>query len=552
MANLLKHLLNHGILAFQILLASLILNLLGLASSLYVMQIFNRYVGHGIDSTLYTLSSGLLLALGMEFCFRWVRLRLATATTIAPERVLGDQIFQILTRAQVSALESMPAGMRQEVLQGLAAIQSAHSPTNILVMVDLPFALIFLSAIYLLHPGLGVAAVVVLLLSVIVTVVGAKRMKAVNKALIQTQAEQGIVTNSSNNLDTVRAFNGSKFLINRWHSQSAKLRNLRHISAHKQAHIQSLMNTLNGIMTLCIIGIGAYLASSGILDVGTLVGANILASKALMIVSRFAQLSSSLAQAKQSAALIEQFSQLPLETPQGTVLSQFSGRITLQDMAFSYPNASAPLFESVSFEQAAGKVLVVTGNNGSGKTTFARLLVGLIEPTRGSILIDGVDLRQINPEWWRKQLIYLPQEPTFFHATLRENIAILNPSIQDEWLVSLLRTVGLGRFLDESPQGLERLIVNGGQQLSLGVRRRLALARALVSDGKLVILDEPTEGFDAEGLAMVSRLATELDKLSKTIIVFSSHAGVLKAEGHVLDLNHKPVPKRYSMEKTHG
>ena len=552
MIHLLKRFLKHGILAFQILLASLVLNLLGLASSLYVIQVFNRYVGHGIDSTLYTLSTGMVLALGMEFCFRWVRQRLATATVIHPERTLGNRTFEILTRARTAALESMPAGMRQEVLQGLGAIQSAYAPTHILTMVDLPFALIFLLAVYLIHPGLGLAALLLLLLSVLTTILGARRMRRVNRTLIQAQAEQGVIATSANSLDTVRAFNGKPFLLSRWHQQSANVRALRHTAAHKQAHLQSLMSSLNGIMTLCIIGIGAHLAAQGILDVGTLIGANLLAARALLIVSRFAQLSGSLAQAKQSMALIEQFAQLPLEPEQGTELPRFSGRLAFRDMAFHHPNAAAPLFESVSFDLEPGHALVITGNNGSGKTTFARLLAGLIEPTRGSILVDGVDLRQVNLTWWRKQIIYLPQEPTFLHATLRENIGMLNPDIPEESLVSILRGVGLGRFLDENAQGLERLITHGGQQLSLGVRRRLALARALVGNGTLVVLDEPTEGLDAEGLSMISRLATELDKRGKTIIVLSNHAGALKSEGIVLDLNEKPVPKRYKIEKAHG
>lgn len=552
MINLLKRFLQRGILAFQIMLASLVLNLLGLASSLYVMQVFNRYVGYGIDSTLYTLSSGMLLALVMEFCFRWVRQRLATATAIHPERQIGHRTFTTLTRAKVTALESLPAGMHQEALQGLNTIQAAYAPTNILVMVDLPFALLFLLAVYLLHPTLGLAALLVLLVSVSITVFGAKRMRQVNRALIQAQAEQGVTSTSSGHMDTVRAFNGASFLLSRWQKTSANLRTLRHTAAHKQSHLQSVMGSLNGIMTLSIIGIGAYLAAASILDVGTLVGANILATRAMLIVSRFTQLSNSLAQAKQSTALIERIARLPLETEQGTKLPHFSGRLAFRDMAFHHPNATAPLFESVTLNLEPGDALVITGGNGSGKTTFARLLTGVIEPTRGSIFVDGVDLRQIDLQWWRTQLIYLPQEPTFLHATLRENISILNPEITDESLVAILQKVGLGPFLNENTQGLERLITNAGQQLSLGIRRRLAMARALVADGSLVILDEPTEGLDAEGLTMISKLATELDKQGKTILVFSNHAGALKAEGQVLDLNVKPVPKRYKIEKAHG
>ena len=552
MTTLLQRLLERKTVAAQILLASFVLNLLGLVSSLYVMQVFNRYVGHGIDSTLHTLSTGMLLALGLELCFRWIRQRLATATAIPPERYLGNRIFTLLTHARVTAIQTMPAGMYQEVLQGLGRIQAAYAPSNMLVMVDLPFALMFLLAVYLIHPGLGMAALFLLLLSVWVAMAGSKRTQRLNQTLIQAQAGQGVLSASAHNLDTVRAFNGAPLLLNRWQQQSAEVRTLRHTAANKQSHTQSWMAALHGLMTLFIIGIGASLASRGVLDVGTLIGANLLAARALMIVSRFSQLNGALAQAKQATALIEQFTQLPIESEHGTTLPHLSGRLTFQDMAFQYGSATAPLFESVSFELASNSALVVTGSNGAGKTTFARLLVGLIEPTRGAILVDGVDLRQLDLSWWRKQLIYLPQEPTFLHATLRENLTLLNPALHDDALVTLLRHVGLGRFLDESTQGMERMITQGGQHLSLGVRRRLAMARALVTHGTFVILDEPTEGFDAEGLAMMTQLATELDKQGKTMIILSSHTGVLKAKGQVLDLNVKPIPKRFLVEKAHG
>ncbi len=187
--------------------------------------------------------------------------------------------------------------------------------------------------------------------------------------------------------------------------------------------------------------------------------------------------------------------------------------------------------------------MVVAGSNGAGKTTLARLIVGLLEPTRGKILVDGVDLAQIVPEWWRKQIVYLPQEPGFLNATIRDNLLAGNPDLDDGALNELIRAAGLKSFIDQSPEGFDTPLTANGANLSLGVRRRLALARALATDGMLVVIDDPTEGLDTEGAQLVIDTINKLAGRGRTIVVFSHDPQILAAAPHYVDLNSKPVPK---------
>lgn len=535
------------VLAGQILVASLVINLLGLASSIYVIQVFNRYVGYGLDSTLHALAIGMVLALILEFGFRHLRQRLATATVARPERLLANRIFSLLARAKIAALNTMPPGSHQQVFQGLDTVQNVYAPVNLLTLVDLPFALIFLFAIFLLNPNLGLVALIIVVFSLVVTLFMGALLRRTTQALIRAQAEQTVVVGSVQQEDTVRGFNAFPFLLQQWNERSGATRSFRHLNSSRHAFLQSTMQSFNGVMTLIIIGMGASLAVAGEMDTGTLIGANILAARALVMVSRFAQLGGSLAQARQIAELIGRFSHLPLEPEQGTNLNQYTGRVEFKDFAFRHAGSSGPLFESLSLTLEPGDILLVTGDNGSGKTTFARLLMGLIEPTRGSILLDGVDLRQLQPEWWRQQVVYLPQEPAFMHGTLRQNLSLLNPGIADEELLRLLRLAGLGRFIDESQQGLDQILVNRGENLALGIRRRLALVRAMVSEGGLVILDEPTEALDASGTAIISDLVRKMHQQGRTLVVCSSQAGILKSGGILLDLNKKPVPEIHAL-----
>ena len=530
------------LLAGQILGASLVVNLLGLASTVFVIQVFNRYVGHGIDGTLYTLSAGMVLALLMEFGFRQIRQRLAIAIAIKPDRALNDRTFATLTQARVTALDALPPGLRQEVLQGLNAIQSAYAPANLLVMVDIPFALIYVVAIFLLHPLLGWAATAVLVTAAILSGIGSTVLQRLSKSLIQAQSQHGTVAEAANHGDMVRAFNVSGLLIRRWRERTAATRVLRNALAHRQAAIQSFMQTCNGIMTLLIIGLGARLAVTGALDVGMLIGANILGARALSMLTRFGQLRSNLSQAKQSAVLLQKFFKLPMEPDRGTVPPQFAGQIEFRDFGYQYPEAPSPLMESLTLTLEPGGRLAVVGDNGAGKTTLARLLMGLIEPGRGAVLIDGVDLRQLHPAWWRQQVVYLPQEPTFFDGSLRDNLSVLNPEVSDEALKAVLKTVGLASFLDENKLGLDLPMTNGGRRLSFGVRRRLSLARGLVSNGGLILLDEPMEALDEAGKTMMSGLIDHLNRQGRTVVALAHDADRILPGATVLDLNVKPVP----------
>lgn len=248
-------------------------------------------------------------------------------------------------------------------------------------------------------------------------------------------------------------------------------------------------------MTIAIVGVGATLVVAGELDVGVLIGANILAGKAMGPISRLALMHEQLTKAAQAMKTYAEFSRLPMERQAGTALKEYQGGIALEDLAFSHPGNNTPLFESVNLRLNPGMVLAVNGSNGSGKTTLARLFVGLLSPTRGQILADGVDLQQLAAPWWRDQLTYLPQEPKFIAGTLRDNLLLGREDLNDEDINQALETAGLKSFLDQKPAGLETNISETGKQLSLGVRRRLALARALLKNGRLVVFDEPPRGW---------------------------------------------------------
>ena len=508
------------------------------------MQVLNRYVAHGVTSTLATLTFGVVAAVLLEFGFRQVRMRLAQAISIDPDERIALAGFAVLTNAKRAVLDKVPPGMAREVVGGVSAVETAYSAPNIGVVLDVPFAVLFIGVLFVLQPIIAMVATGFVAAAFFSGSLARRGLRRTTRDLVAaTGATNATVATAVDKPDTVRAFNAAGFLGEVWERQTRTAQSLRRRIIGHQGFLQSFSQSTAAMMNTAIIATGAILVVKGDFSVGAMIGANILASRALMPITRFVQMGESLARAKQAMDMMREFAKLPLESRAGSAKATYKGGLELRDLAFAFPRASVPMFESVNVALEPGSVLMVTGGNGAGKTTLARLIVGLLEPTRGQILIDGLDMRQAVPEWWRRQVVYLPQEPAFLNATIEENLKINNPELDSHALNQLIDRVGLRRFVDESPKGFAEPITENGANLSLGLRRRLALARALATDGRLVVFDEPTEGFDSDGCAAVAAVMNDLARKGRTIVVISHDPGAIKGAGMVLDLNVKPAPK---------
>lgn len=544
MKELLSRLMASPRIAVELFISSLFANVLALASSLFVMQVLNRYVAHGVHSTLATLVAGVLIAIVLEYIFRQTRMKIARGVSVIPDEYAAFKGFSILTRAKTSAIDKIPPETRREMVNGMQAVETAYNASNITTVLDVPFSALFVGVLYIMEPRLALVVVCFIVAVFLLGVYGGRSMQKQSADSQEANGEgSGLISTVTREADTIRAFNAGAFMRRAWRHHQGRVQGLRRDITARQGAIQTITQSSNGLMSVAVIGIGALLVVSGEMDVGLMIGANILASRALQPISKFSQLGSSLAKAREALANFKQLDDIPLEAEQGSAVTDYRGAIEFRDVAFAYEASNTPLFESLSLSLGAGSVLVITGGNGTGKTTFARLLMGLLEPSRGQILVDGLDLQQVAPEWWRRQVLYLPQEPALLNATIEENLRINNPDIETDAINQAIDAAGLRRFLDESPHGLATEIADNGWRLSEGIRRRMALARALTSDANIAVIDEPTESLDAEGCAAVHAVLGDLARRGRTIIIMSHDANVVKGAHTVVDLNTKPIPE---------
>ncbi|MDD3313715.1 ABC transporter transmembrane domain-containing protein [Pseudodesulfovibrio sp.] len=550
MHELFRRLFLHKPLAAEIIVASFFVNILYLASPIFVIQILSRYIGYGFDGTLYTLTMGMLIALVLGMGFSIVRTRMCSAVSEEPDHRLQARVLDGLARTKAAAMERIPAARVQDVLAGPQIVQSAYEASRIASVLDMPFFILFVLAIFVLSPTLAV----ITLLAVVSTVGAGKLNMDRAKKLDNAMREESLRHRSSVNsaitgTETVRAFRGGEHLHRIWDEQVHRLSEVRERVVNQRSWSLAIVSVLNSLLKVAIYAVGAKLVVSGDLSVGSLIGASILSAKALQISSSFMQSVLQMGKADEALRMINEFSSLPRESGGGKAMKAYSGRLELHDVAMAFPGATGPLFESLSAVIEPGSVVGVLGANGTGKTTLAKLVVGLLDPGRGQILADGVDLRQLAADWWRTQVVYLPQEPMFLNGTYRENITLLNPDVDDAKLNEIVRLADLRRFLDGTPTGIDTVIADGGRSLPMGIRKRLALARALMGEGRIAVFDEPTEGLDVEGCEAIFQVMNLLVQRGTTIVAVSRDPNVVKGYGMVIDLNSKPVPKVGRVQK---
>ncbi len=527
----------------ELLLISLIANLLALASPVFVMLVLGRYITHGVDSTLITLSGGMVLAVIMEFIFRVLRLRLARSMNMQADVNLSIGAMGLLTRVGPAELTKQGNPNPYQTQRQLDLVANAYSASNLCSVLDVPFALLFIIALYLLNVTLGVVAtifiVIVFGLRILARLYQDKQQE--KQEQINTQSTQ-LFTNAVRSPDTVRLFDPAGWLLTKWCDTTMQQVMARSGQTQSQGLVETAVASLQILLGACIIAIGATYVVAGELNVSALIGANILAARAFAPVSRYSQLSGMFSRAEAALAELRNLGRLDARDGTNEPARPCRGALEVRDLSFTHPGMPLPLYDKLSFQIPSGGVLLIKGANGVGKTSLMRLLLGLLVPDRGQVFADGIDIRQLTAAWWRAQIGYMPQEPWFFDASIRTNLHIGSMELDDAALSSLLQQAGLQRFIEENVQGVEMAITNGGADLALGIRKRLALARLIARDAPIVLLDEPTEGLDSEGHKVIYAALDRFSRERRTTIIISNDAQIARRASFVLDLDQRPLP----------
>ncbi len=526
---------------FKLLVASLFVNLLALATPIYVIQVLQRYIAYGVISTLITLFFGIIFIVIFEFLFKNIRHRMARQYEL-DNVTYANQILNKLVSIKTQIYEVSKKFRNDIVNHHLSNIQNTFSATNIVSMLDVPFTLIFLLALFLIHYQLGLITLLFLGLPFLVNRVLNERVhKLSQQSVLDNNNSFRLFENVLTRNSTIKYFNILKFISNSWNLIANRIANTRENLETEKNLVSSFSGLIASLLTVFIIGWGATLAVDGQISVGALIGANILAARALMPINRLVILQDQISRMEDSYIELNRFSSYASEKSEGREIQDLEGRIVLQDAFFQYPEQKNPIFESLNLTVSPGELAVIVGNNGSGKSTLIKSLAGILEFTRGRFLLDDIEVSQIAEKWYRRNLIYSPQEPKFVDGSIKDNL-IGETNIEQGQFVKILTETNLISFINEDKNGVNKILDSSDDQLPLGIRKRMALARGMVNNGKTVYLDEPTEGLDSDGKKSVHNIIKNFKKAKKSLVIATNDQEIIDISDILVDLNSKPKP----------
>ncbi len=526
----------------KILIASFFVNILALATPIYVIQVLQRYVAYGVTSTLVTLVAGILFVSVFEFFFRNIRHRM-TREIETENALLSDRVMKKIVSIKSNYYSLMKNFRSDVVTKNIHTVVNTLTATSTLILIDLPFVAIFLIALFLIHYQLGIIVTLLIFIPLIITNFYRTRINNYSNNLNQLSLNTAkLHDNSSSRFETIKYFNLINAVKKAWSIIiQRRVENNEKLEANRST-FTSLMSSTSTLLTIIVIAWGAVLAVDGEISVGALIGANILGSRAIGPVIRFVQNLEPLHKAELSLGELNQFMSIPEDNLQGSDITDFKGIIRLQDLQFQYPETKNPIFEKLSFQINPGELAVIKGSNGSGKSTLIKSIARILEFQRGQIFYDSIEINQLSLDWLRTCLIYLPQEPKFIDGTLLDNLIGLT-EIKKDKMSEILGSVDLKEYIDSHPQGIQMPLANRGEDMPFGIRKRIALARALVVSGQVALLDEPTESIDERGRKAIKELITNMITNNKTVIISTQDENLIRKANVLIDLDIKPEPK---------
>jgi len=479
--------------------AALLINIFAIMMPLFTLNVYDRVVPNEAFDTLWVMASGLVLALFFNWILTVVRARVVDK---ASSEVDINVSARVMERVLDIRLDSRPSsvGAFAANLRSFEAVRDFIASASLTTFVDLPFLFLFLAVLGWLSPYLmlppAIAAVVVLAASFF----SQWRIRKLSGDLFKASAQRNaVLVESLSGLETIKVLNAQGWTQQRWEESTGDIAaiNLK-IRAVTSATV-SFIQFVQQMVTVSVVIIGVYLVAAAELSLGGIIASSMLAGRSLSSLGPLAGLMMQYYNARQSLSAIDRYMQLPAEHELGEGFLPrplLEGELEFKNVSFTYPGSSHPIMDGVSFKIAAGERVGVIGRIGSGKTTIARLILGLYQPTEGAMLIDGVDNRQIDPIDLRRSMGYVSQDPVLFYGTLKQNLMMGAPFATDEQMLEAAKIAGVDYFAAQHPEGYDMLISERGESLSGGQRQSIAVARALLNNPSVLILDEPSSNMD--------------------------------------------------------
>jgi PrtD family type I secretion system ABC transporter len=505
-------------------LFSLVINLAMLISPLYMLQVYDRVLTSQSLETLFYLTLLALMLLALNAVVEIARARLLVRIGTQLDERLSDRVFGAAFILRLAGSERSPS----QSLRDLESVRTFLTGAGIIALFDAPWAVIYLALVFVLHPLLGTIAVVgaaiILSLALLSELVVRKPLKEAGSGA----RKAGDFTDQlARNAEAVQAMGLLNQLTTRWAGFQRYGVAWQAIASDRIAILQAVAKFARMAQQILILGAGAWLAVSGQISAGSIVAASIIVGRGLAPVEALIGQWRSLVNARLAAERLGDTLSVVEDFQKDTVrLPAPEGRLHVQNVGYRREEAATPTLAGISFELDPGETLGVIGPTGAGKSTLARLLVGLEAPSNGSIRLDGVEVSAWPREEFGPYVGYLPQDVELLTGTVAANIARFG-ELNSEQVVAAAKLANVHDVIVHLPDGYETRVGDGGQSLSGGQRQRIALGRAVYGRSRYLVLDEPNANLDAEGEMLLRQTLSALKSDRRTVIVITHRPSLL-------------------------
>ncbi|MEA1084011.1 type I secretion system permease/ATPase [Sphingomonas sp. CD22] len=484
----------------HVMVASVVTNLLGLAGVLFSMQVYDRVVPAASIPTLTILFVGVLVSIAFDFALRRLRTNIVDVLGKRADLRISDRVFGHALRVRN---QSRPASTGTFIaqLRDLDQVRDMLTSTTIATVADLPFFLMFLGLLWYIGGMLALVPVVALVLLLLPGLLAQRRLRMLaTESMRESSLRNAMLVEAVQGIEDIKSLQAEERFHQQWNHYNA-------VAGEAQLRLRGLTNGLsvwtqsvqNGVYA-AIIFVGAPLVISGSITTGVLVATSILGSRMMAPMAQVTQLLGRWQHAKVAMGSLNQIMALPVDSADADhriPLPAVTGAFTLRSAVFTYADPNAPPALTVAgLEIAAGERIALLGRNGAGKSTLLQGLSGMLQPVSGEVLLDGLALHQIDPADVRRDVGLLTQSSRLFHGTLRENLTLGAPSASDAEIMAVLAMVGADAMLRRMRDGLGHVVQEGGRGLSGGQVQALLLARLLLRQPMVALLDEPTAAMD--------------------------------------------------------
>ena len=498
-----------------------VINLLMLSGSLYMLQVYDRVIPSRNIATLFGLSLMVLLAYLTQGYFDALRARMLCRVATLFDVGLQDSIHNALATLPLRGAKPMLMQQPLRDLDQIRAFMSSMGPTAFL---DMPWIPIFLIALFLFHPAIGMTAVCGTTAIVAMTLYTARMSRGAAKAAMDSSAHRQVLADATQrNAEVIRALGMTRRLTAQWSQVNERFLRENVRATDVQANLGAGAKVLRYVLQSAMLGTGAYLVVNEQASGGIMIASSIMMGRALAPIEVALSTWKQLVAARQGVARLRDV----LKTTAAPSLPQVAlprprRELSVQDLAVTAPGTNRTIVTNVSFSLAAGMGLALLGASASGKTSLTKALVGVWPALRGVVRLDGAALDQWSHDELGRHIGYLPQDVALFDGTIAENIARFDLKADSDAILEAAQVAGAHEMILRLPDGYSTRVGEGGMSLSAGQRQRIGLARAVFGEPFLVVLDEPNANLDADGETALTR-AIEILRNGKCIVIVVSH-----------------------------